>query len=161
MEGLSEERVAGEEHDDEGHDDADEGWVGDVISYCTIDVAACACPTCAIKEHQSELCVWAAKYGDGLQRSRLCRHLHATCNRTRARRWGRETRESLNNHRCQYASPTRPQGYAINSKPEAARRCEKRRGRFYPVRGPCRQKAPCGRRGHRGLNKSHKSPRNV
>ena len=72
MEGLSEERVAGEEHDDESHDDADEGWVGDVISYCTVDVAACACPTCAIKEHQSEFCVWAARYGDGLQRSRLC-----------------------------------------------------------------------------------------
>lgn len=33
MEGLSDERVAGEEHDHKRHDEADEGWVGDVVSY--------------------------------------------------------------------------------------------------------------------------------
>lgn len=46
VEGLSDERVAGEEHDDERHDEADEGWMGDVIPYCAVDVAACTCPTC-------------------------------------------------------------------------------------------------------------------
>ena len=52
MEGLPDERVAGKEHDDECHDDADEGWMGNVVSYCTVDVATWACPTCPAERRQ-------------------------------------------------------------------------------------------------------------
>ena len=165
VEGLSEERVAGEEHDDERHDNADEGWVGDIVSYCTVHVAACACPTCRRgcqqRSFDNTKCI---KERRKLSLSNVCPckcTLRASVRRIPDKDDAKQrvsvatiTEISMPvltlSSRCAHATDRTPQGSVRRDGVPSSRSVT-----------PSRQSGPRGRRGSGLLNNPHKPPRNV